>query len=33
VTLLDPLQSHVDMMRRWTDVDLHNVTAFLAGLK
>jgi cytochrome c oxidase cbb3-type subunit 3 len=33
VTLTDPLQAHVDMMRKWTDADLHNVTAFLATLK
>jgi cytochrome c oxidase cbb3-type subunit III len=33
VTLSDPLQAHVDMMRKWTDADLHNVTAFLATLK
>ena len=33
VTLTDPLQAHVDMVRRWTDTDLHNVTAYLATLK
>ena len=33
VTLSDPLQAHVDMVRRWTDTDLHNVTAYLATLK
>jgi mono/diheme cytochrome c family protein len=33
VVLMDPLQAHVDMLRRWTDDDMHNVTAFLAGLK
>jgi cytochrome c oxidase cbb3-type subunit III len=33
VTLTDPLQAHVDMLRRWTDDDMRNTTAFLAGLK
>jgi mono/diheme cytochrome c family protein len=33
VTLTDPLQAHVDMLRRWTDTDIHNMTAFLATLK
>jgi mono/diheme cytochrome c family protein len=33
VVLNDPLQAHVDLVRRWTDTDLHNVTAFLATLK
>ena len=33
VTLTDPLQAHVDMLRKWTDTDIHNMTAFLAGLK
>jgi mono/diheme cytochrome c family protein len=33
VVLMDPLQAHVDMLRRWTDGDMHNVTAFLASLK
>jgi len=33
VTLTDPLQAHVDMVRHWTDTDLHNVTAYLASLK
>jgi cytochrome c oxidase cbb3-type subunit 3 len=33
VTLNDPLQAHVDMMRRWTDTELHDMTAFLATLK
>jgi cytochrome c oxidase cbb3-type subunit III len=33
VSLSDPLQAHVDMLRRWTDSDLHNVTAYLATLK
>jgi mono/diheme cytochrome c family protein len=33
VVVLDPLQAHVDQLRKWTDSDLHNVTAFLVGLK
>jgi cytochrome c oxidase cbb3-type subunit III len=33
VVLLDPLQAHVDMLRKWTDRDMQNVTAFLVGLK
>ena len=33
VVLSDPLQAHVDMLRRWTDADLHDMTAFLATLK
>ena len=33
VVLMDPLQAHVDLLRKWTDQDMHDVTAFLAGLK
>jgi hypothetical protein len=33
VVLMDPLQAHVDLLRKWTDDDMRNVTAFLAGLK
>jgi len=33
VELADPLQAHVDMWNRWTDDDMHNVTAYLASLK
>jgi mono/diheme cytochrome c family protein len=33
VELRDPLQAHVDMLRKWTDDDIHNVTAYLATLK
>jgi cytochrome c oxidase cbb3-type subunit III len=33
VVLMDPLQAHVDLLGRWTDTDMRNVTAFLAGLK
>jgi cytochrome c oxidase cbb3-type subunit 3 len=33
VVLKDPLQAHMDMLRRWTETDLHDTTAFLATLK
>ena len=33
VELTDPLQAHIDLWKRWTDADMHDVTAFLAGLK
>lgn len=33
VVITDPLQAHVDMWKRWTDEDMHNVTAYLASLK
>ena len=33
VTLTDPLQAHIDLLRRWTDTDIHNMTAFLVTLK
>jgi mono/diheme cytochrome c family protein len=33
VTLTDPLQAHVDMWTKWTDADMHNMTAYLSGLK
>jgi hypothetical protein len=33
VVVTDPLQAHVDMWKRWTDEDMHNVTAYLASLK
>jgi cytochrome c oxidase cbb3-type subunit 3 len=33
VVVDDPLQAHVDMLMKWTDDDMHNVTAYLAGLK
>jgi cytochrome c oxidase cbb3-type subunit 3 len=33
VTVTDPLQAHVDMWTRWTDTDMHNMTAYLVGLK
>ena len=33
VVLTDPLQAHIDLWRRWTDPDLHDMTAYLATLK
>lgn len=33
VVVSDPLQGHVDHLAKWTDADMHNVTAYLAGLK
>jgi mono/diheme cytochrome c family protein len=33
VTLTDPLQAHVDLLRRWNDKDMHDVTAYLVTLK
>jgi cytochrome c oxidase cbb3-type subunit III len=33
VVVTDPLQGHVDLLSKWTDTDMHNVTAYLASLK
>jgi mono/diheme cytochrome c family protein len=33
VTLTDPLQAHMDLLRKWTDRDMHDVTAYLVTLK
>jgi hypothetical protein len=33
VVVTDPLQAHVDQLTKWTDTDMHNMTAYLAGLK
>jgi cytochrome c oxidase cbb3-type subunit 3 len=33
VDVVDPLQAHVDMWAKWTDADIHNMTAYLVGLK
>ena len=33
VAVTDPLQAHVDLWTRWTDDDMHNMTAYLASLK
>src|SRR5262249_39881033 len=33
VVVTDPLQPHIDMLVRWTDADMHNMTAYLVSLK
>ena len=33
VVVTDPLQAHLDQLRKWTDEDMHNMTAYLASLK
>jgi mono/diheme cytochrome c family protein len=33
VVITDPLQAHVDQLTKWTDADMHNMTAYLVGLK
>lgn len=33
VTLVDPLQAHLELLRTLTDRDMHNLTAYLATLK
>jgi len=33
VEVKDPARIHVDMLRKYTDTDIHNVTAYLASLK
>ncbi len=33
VSITDPLQPHRDLLRRYRDADIHNVTAYLSTLK
>jgi mono/diheme cytochrome c family protein len=33
VSVTDPMQAHLDMLREWDDTDIHNLTAFLAKQK
>lgn len=33
VVTKDPLQAHIDMFQKWTDTDIHNLTAYLVTLK
>ena len=33
VTVTDPLQAHIDMWTKWTDADMHNMTAYLVSVK
>ena len=33
VVVIDPLQAHFDHLTKWTDADMHNMTAYLVTLK
>jgi hypothetical protein len=33
VQVVDPLQGHVDLMAEYSDLDIHNLAAYLATLK
>jgi cytochrome c oxidase cbb3-type subunit III len=33
VVVTDPLQGHFDLLTKWTDADMHNMTAYLVSLK
>jgi cytochrome c oxidase cbb3-type subunit 3 len=33
VEVTDPLQAHLDLLMKYTDMDIHNVTAYLVSLK
>jgi cytochrome c oxidase cbb3-type subunit III len=33
VIVTDPLQAHVDHLTKWTDTEMHDMTAYLASLK
>ena len=33
VDVVDPMQGHIDMWTKWTDTDMHNMTAYLASVK
>jgi cytochrome c oxidase cbb3-type subunit 3 len=33
VVVTDPLQAHLDHLSKWTDEEMHNMTAYLASLK
>jgi len=33
VVVTDPLQAHIDHLSKWTDADMHNMTAYLVSLK
>jgi mono/diheme cytochrome c family protein len=33
VAVQDPLQSHKDLLRTYTDAEIHNITAYLVGLR
>ena len=33
LTAVDPLKAHTDLLGKYTDTDIHNVTAYLVTLK
>ena len=33
VDVIDPVQAHLDMWPKWTDAEIHNMTAYLVSLK
>ena len=33
VAIHDPLQAHIDMLPKWTDGNMHDVTAYLVTIK
>jgi cytochrome c oxidase cbb3-type subunit 3 len=33
VEIRDPLKAHADLLGKYTDADIHNVTAYLVSLK
>jgi len=33
IDIVDPMQAHIDMWTKWTDADMHNMTAYLASVK
>ncbi len=33
VEVHDPIRPHVELLRKYTDADIHNVTAYLVSLK
>ena len=33
IDVVDPMQAHIDMWTKWTDADMHNMTAYLASVK
>ena len=33
VEIINPLQAHLDLLRTYTDDDIHNLTAYLLALK
>jgi mono/diheme cytochrome c family protein len=33
VVVTDPLQAHIEQLPKWTDTEMHNMTAYLASLK